>query len=104
MASLKTLLALLPLAIPSLASSLNSEYTFNPLHHLAGIAPYFEPLDPPRSPDAPQGCTVTRAAYLSRHAAIYANDFDYEEYMGPSSPSGRINPPWIGPGSPHSVS
>ncbi|TLD25347.1 hypothetical protein PspLS_05647 [Pyricularia sp. CBS 133598] len=83
MASLRTLLGLLPLAIPSLASSLNSEYTFNPLHHLAGISPYFEPLDPPRSPDAPQGCTVTRAAYLSRHAAIYANDFDYEEYMGP---------------------
>jgi len=26
---------------------------------------------------------VTRAAYLVRHAAIYANDFDYEEYIEP---------------------
>jgi acid phosphatase len=31
----------------------------------------------------PQGCNVTRAAYLVRHAAIYANDFDYESYLEP---------------------
>ncbi|KAK0384361.1 hypothetical protein NLU13_8448 [Sarocladium strictum] len=65
------------------ASSLASTYSFNPLRHLAGIAPYFEPHDPPASPEAPQGCTADRAAYLVRHAAIYANDFDFEEYIEP---------------------
>lgn len=65
------------------ATSLYSSYTFNPLEHLAGVAPYFEPSDPPTDPAAPQGCTPVRAAYLVRHAAIYANDFDYEEYIEP---------------------
>ncbi|KAJ9628583.1 hypothetical protein H2203_002484 [Taxawa tesnikishii (nom. ined.)] len=37
----------------------------------------------PFDPAPPQGCNVTRAAYLIRHAAIYANDFDYEEYIEP---------------------
>ncbi|KAK3936854.1 putative histidine acid protein [Diplogelasinospora grovesii] len=50
---------------------------------LGGVAPYFEPQDPPTSPSPPQGCTPERAAYLVRHAAIYANDFDYEEYIQP---------------------
>ncbi|KAF1947257.1 repressible acid phosphatase [Clathrospora elynae] len=54
---------------------------FNPLQHLAGIAPYFE--DPRLDPWLPQGCNATRATYLVRHAAIYANDFDYEEYIEP---------------------
>ncbi|KAF3763380.1 phosphoglycerate mutase-like protein [Cryphonectria parasitica EP155] len=58
-------------------------YTFNPLEHLAGVAPYFEPLDPPTDPSTPQGCSPVRAAYLVRHAAIYANDYDYEEYLSP---------------------
>ena len=58
-------------------------YSFDPLQHLAGIAPYFEPEDPPTDPAPPQGCTVERAAYLVRHAAIEANDFDYETYLGP---------------------
>ncbi|KAK5109393.1 hypothetical protein LTR62_007059 [Meristemomyces frigidus] len=62
---------------------LYSTYEFNPLQHLAGIAPYFEPADPPRDPAPPQGCQVTRAAYLMRHAAINANDYDYEEYLEP---------------------
>lgn len=62
---------------------LYSSYNFNPLEHLGGVAPYFEPLDPPTDPSAPQGCTPVRAAYLVRHAAIYANDFDYEEYLSP---------------------
>lgn len=64
-------------------TTLYSSYSFNPLEHLAGIAPYFEPTDPPRDPNPPQGCSVTRAAYLVRHAAINANDFDYESYLEP---------------------
>ncbi|EME45224.1 hypothetical protein DOTSEDRAFT_170503 [Dothistroma septosporum NZE10] len=81
------MLPLLALPALSLASSqqqpLYSEYSFNPLEHLAGIAPYFEPSDPPREPNPPQGCEVTRVAYLVRHAAINANDFDYESYLEP---------------------
>ncbi|KAI0512802.1 histidine acid phosphatase [Xylaria bambusicola] len=65
------------------ATLLYSDYRFDPLEHLGGVAPYFEPRDPPASPSAPQGCTAVRAAYLSRHAAIYANDFDYEEFIEP---------------------
>ncbi|KAI2602557.1 histidine acid phosphatase [Hypoxylon sp. NC1633] len=65
------------------AASLYSTYMFNPLEHLGGVAPYFEPQDPPASPLPPQGCAASRAVYLSRHAAIYANDYDYEEYIGP---------------------
>lgn len=60
-----------------------ASYSFDPLQHLAGIAPYFEPSDPPRDPAPPQGCRVTRAAYLVRHAAIDANDYDYQEYLQP---------------------
>ncbi|KAF3045673.1 hypothetical protein E8E12_011133 [Didymella heteroderae] len=63
------------------ANAVNAKYTFEPLDHLAGIAPYFE--DPQSDPAPPQGCNITRAAYLVRHAAIYANDFDYEEYIEP---------------------
>ncbi|KAH6876572.1 histidine phosphatase superfamily [Thelonectria olida] len=81
--SCQLLLHLLQLIVPASASSLYSTYSFNPLQHLGGIAPYFESQDPPASPDAPQGCTAERAAYLVRHAAIYANDFDYEEYIEP---------------------
>ncbi|KAK5092267.1 hypothetical protein LTR24_005404 [Lithohypha guttulata] len=51
--------------------------------HLAGIAPYFEPENPHRNPSPPQGCNVTKAAYLVRRAAINANDFDYESYLEP---------------------
>ncbi|KAK8189403.1 histidine phosphatase superfamily [Phyllosticta capitalensis] len=76
------------LASPALATTHNSlyspnNYEFEPLEHLAGIAPYFDPQDPPLDPAPPQGCSVTRAAYLVRHAAIYANDFDYESYIEP---------------------
>jgi acid phosphatase len=73
----------LALACTSSTASLYSNYQFNPLEHLGGVAPYFEPQDPPASPSPPQGCTPVRAAYLNRHAAIYANDFDYEEYIEP---------------------
>ncbi|RSL90983.1 hypothetical protein CEP51_000452 [Fusarium floridanum] len=81
--SSRQLLQSLPLIAHSSASTLYSTYSFNPLEHLGGISPYFEPNDPPASPDAPQGCKPERAAYLVRHAAIYANDFDYEEYIEP---------------------
>ncbi|KAG9542355.1 hypothetical protein KCU86_g22763, partial [Aureobasidium melanogenum] len=57
------------------ASALTTaKYTFDPLKHMSGIAPYFEPHDPTSNfdPAPPQGCNVTRAAYLVRHAAIYA--------------------------------
>lgn len=75
---------LLVALLPSLSTAtLYSTYKFNPLEHLGGVAPYFEPQDPPTSPTPPRGCTPVRAAYLSRHAAIYANDFDDEEYMEP---------------------
>ncbi|KIW19505.1 hypothetical protein PV08_00077 [Exophiala spinifera] len=73
----------LSLAAVAFSPSLYDTYNFNPLEHLAGIAPYFEPNDPPRNPNPPDGCTVTKAAYLVRHAAINANDFDYESYMEP---------------------
>ncbi|KAH9986478.1 phosphoglycerate mutase-like protein [Xylariaceae sp. FL0662B] len=65
------------------AASLYSNYNFNPLEHLGGVAPYFESRDPPASPSPPQGCTPVRTAYLCRHAAIYANDYDYEEFIQP---------------------
>lgn len=71
---------ILPLSIANVALA---AYKFEPLHHLAGIAPYFEPSNPGLDPLPPRGCNVTRAAYLVRHAAIYANDFDYEEYIEP---------------------
>lgn len=74
------------LALASLttaAKQLYNSYDFDPLQHLSGVAPYFEPADPPRDPNPPEGCTVTRAAYLVRHAAINANDFDFETYIEP---------------------
>ncbi|KAM0718900.1 hypothetical protein Q7P37_005972 [Cladosporium fusiforme] len=76
-------LALLPTALAWQQRPLYSDYSFNPLEHLAGIAPYFEPSDPPRDPAPPQGCSVTQAAYLVRHAAINANSFDFETYLEP---------------------
>lgn len=68
-----------------LSSSLlaKAAYKFDPLRHLAGTTPYFQPENPEYDPAPPQGCNVTRAAYLVRHAAIYANDYDYETYIDP---------------------
>ncbi|KAG4440713.1 hypothetical protein IFR05_003807 [Cadophora sp. M221] len=70
------------LAAGALSHSPNT-YHFNPLEHLAGVTPPFNPLDPPLDPSPPQGCNVTRAAYLVRHSSIYSNDFDYESYIEP---------------------
>ena len=55
-------LKMLSLAASVSGSTLCSTYNFNPLEHLAGIAPYFEPQDPSASPDALQGCVAERAA------------------------------------------
>ena len=80
------MLSLLPLAVltgTALSATSPQNYHFDPLKHLAGTAPPFDPLDPPLDPSPPQGCNVIRAAYLVRHAAIYANDFDYETYIEP---------------------
>ncbi|EAW13675.1 putative histidine acid phosphatase [Aspergillus clavatus NRRL 1] len=76
-------LSALLLALGSLSLADTTADNFNPLHHLAGISPYFSPNDPALDASPPQGCNVTRAAYLVRHAAIYANDFDYESYIEP---------------------
>lgn len=73
----------LALLATGVAAHYPNDYQFDPLEHLAGVTPPFDPLDPPLDPAPPQGCNVTRAAYLVRHAAIYANDFDYEEYIEP---------------------
>jgi len=79
-----SMLFLLSLLAVGLAMPLQERATaFDPLEHLAGIAPYFEPEDPPFDPNPPQGCKVSRAAYLVRHAAIFGNDFDFEEYIDP---------------------
>lgn len=67
----------------TLVNALAAAYSFEPLEHLAGIAPYFEPESPLLDPKPAQGCNVTRATYLVRHAAIFANDFDYETYIEP---------------------
>ena len=58
-------------------------YKFDPLLHLPGISPYFDAVGSGLKHRAPRGCNVTAASYLVRHAAIYANDDDYEKYMEP---------------------
>ena len=58
-------------------------YQFDPLIHLPGISPYFDAIGFGLEHKAPLGCTVTAASYLVRHAAIYANDNDYETFMEP---------------------
>nr|RBQ98297.1 hypothetical protein FVER53263_11874 [Fusarium verticillioides] len=58
-------------------------YQFDPLLHLPGISPYFDAVGFGLSHAAPEGCTVTAASYLIRHAAIYANDAEYDDYIKP---------------------
>jgi hypothetical protein len=69
--------------IPLVPQSHTEGYKFNALLHLPGISPYFDAIGSGLDHAAPQGCEVTAASYLVRHAAIYANDEDYEEYIEP---------------------
>ncbi|RVX65949.1 hypothetical protein B0A52_09834 [Exophiala mesophila] len=61
----------------------SQDYKFDPLLHLPGISPYFDALGFGLDHSPPEGCHVTAASYLIRHAAIYANDDEYEEYIKP---------------------
>lgn len=58
-------------------------YEFDPLLHLPGTSPYFDAVGFGLKHEAPVGCNVTSASYLVRHAAIYANDKEYGEYIKP---------------------
>ncbi|CCD54233.1 similar to histidine acid phosphatase [Botrytis cinerea T4] len=88
------------------ANSHTQDYKFDPLLHLPGISPYFDAVGPGLNHDAPRLCEVTAASYLVRHAAIYANDNDYETYIEPflkkldstyATKSGRKRQGWTGP-------
>lgn len=69
--------------IPLLPQSHTEGYKFDALLHLPGISPYFDAIGSGLDHGAPRGCEVTAASYLIRHAAIYANDDDYERYIEP---------------------
>jgi len=71
------------LKLPFLPASHTEGYTFDPLLHLPGISPYFDAIGAGLNHRAPRDCEVTAASYLIRHAAIYANDKDYEDYIEP---------------------
>ncbi|CAG8949738.1 hypothetical protein HYFRA_00004057 [Hymenoscyphus fraxineus] len=69
--------------IPLVTQSHSENYEFNSLRHLPGISPYFDAIGSGLDHTPPQDCKVTAASYLIRHAAIYANDDDYERYIAP---------------------
>ncbi|KAF7901769.1 uncharacterized protein EAF01_007068 [Botrytis porri] len=88
------------------ANSHTQDYKFDPLLHLPGISPYFDAVGPGLNHKAPRLCEVTAASYLVRHAAIYANDDDYETYIEPflkkldgtyTTKSGKKRKGWTGP-------
>ena len=89
--------------IPLRPESHTQGYEFDALLHLPGISPYFDAVGSQLSHAAPQDCEVTAASYLVRHAAIYANDHDYEAYMEPflkklnSTEHGKKRSGWKGP-------
>ncbi|OWP03396.1 hypothetical protein B2J93_7414 [Marssonina coronariae] len=92
--------------IPLLPKSHTEGYKFDPLLHLPGISPYFDAIGFGLSHDPPRHCEVTAASYLIRHAAIYANDDDYEVYIEPflkklsstcNTSSGKSRTGWKGP-------
>ncbi|CAF1049042.1 unnamed protein product [Adineta steineri] len=59
------------------------KYQFNILHHLSGIAPYFESNTDELNPDPPEGCKVDKTAYLIRHGSVYVDDYDYDYIINP---------------------
>jgi hypothetical protein len=69
--------------VPLLPQSHSEGYSFDPLLHLPGISPYFDAIGSGLDHTAPRNCKVTAASYLIRHAAIYANDADYDDFMVP---------------------
>ncbi|TVY84064.1 Acid phosphatase PHO1 [Lachnellula suecica] len=92
--------------IPLLPQSHTEGYEFDPLLHLPGISPYFDAIGSGLDHGAPRFCEVTAASYLIRHAAIYANDDDYEKYIEPffkklngtvAASSGTRRQGWKGP-------
>ncbi|KAF2428080.1 histidine acid phosphatase-like protein [Tothia fuscella] len=72
-----------PLQSPLLPQDHTQNYQFNPLLHLPGTSPYFDAIGFGLQHKVPDGCKVTAASYLIRHAAIYANDDEYETYIKP---------------------
>ncbi|KAF1352005.1 histidine phosphatase superfamily [Delphinella strobiligena] len=104
-------LCLAPIAVsaaqtPLVPQSHTQDYEFDPLLHLPGISPYFDAIGSGLSHAAPRNCEVTAATYLVRHAAIYANDHDYEAYIEPilkkidttyNAWSGKKRHGWTGP-------
>jgi hypothetical protein len=69
--------------VPFLPQSHSDGYKFDSLLHLPGISPYFDAVGFGLDHAVPRHCEVTVASYLIRHAAIYANDADYENYIEP---------------------
>jgi hypothetical protein len=69
--------------IPLVPFSHSEGYKFDALLHLPGISPYFDAIGSGLEHKAPLNCEVTAASYLIRHAAIYANDHDYESWIEP---------------------
>jgi hypothetical protein len=92
--------------VPLVPQSHSEGYKFKPLLHLPGISPYFDAIGSGLDHTAPRNCEVTAASYLIRHAAIYANDDDYEKYIEPflekldttiSASNGKKRDGWKGP-------
>lgn len=69
--------------VPLRPQSHSQGYKFDALLHLPGISPYFDAVGAGLDHRTPINCEVTAASYLIRHAAIYANDADYEDYIEP---------------------
>lgn len=82
LASAATAVPVLPPQTPIIQDH-SQGYEFDPLLHLPGISPYFDAVGFGLKHTAPPGCTVTAASYLIRHAAIYANDDEYEQFIKP---------------------
>lgn len=53
------------------------------LPDLSGNSPYFNSPGVGLTPSAPSGCNISAAALFIRHTDIYANDYEYENSLGP---------------------